>query len=485
MPSNGARPEPASHQAREETAANRWDILARHINGGQTLVELANESGVGLRTLQRWKNAYAHDGIAGLLPARPARRDSKIHPQLVAFIERCALQTPVLSIAQIYRDSLSAAEKNGWPTVSYGSVRSIVQNLDPAMRTLALQGPVAYRDKYELVWRHRAEAPNAVWQADHTELDILILDANQKPARPWLTVILDDYSRAVCGYMVFLGAPSAIFTALALRDAIWPSGDPVWPMCGIPDRLYVDHGTDFTSLHLSQVAKDLNFEIVYSAVARPQGRGKIERIFGTVNTELLPTLPGHLIRGKPSSSPKLTLKELDSKIESFITEDYHQRTHPETKVAPTAAWLSQGWLPRIPESIDDLNLLLLTVAKSRMVHRDGVHFQGLRYISPLLAAYVREQVTIRYDPRDISEIRVFYRDSFICKAVDPEHESSTVTLKDIQAARNARKRELRNQINLKLSLGSPTQANTDSEQAPLTSAAPSARKKLRTYQEGS
>ena len=154
-------------------------------------------------------------------------------------------------------------------------------------------------------------------------------------------------------------------------------------------------------------------------------------------------------------------------------------------MAPTAAWLSQGWLPRIPESIDDLNLLLLTVAKSRMVHRDGVHFQGLRYISPLLAAYVREQVTIRYDPRDISEIRVFYRDSFICKAIDPEHESSTVTLKDIQAARNARKRELRNQINLKLSLGSPTQANTDSEQAPLTSAAPSARKKLRTYQEGS
>jgi len=94
-------------------------------------------------------------------------------------------------------------------------------------------------------------------------------------------------------------------------------------------------------------------------------------------------------------------------------------------------------------------------------------------------------ITIRYDPRDISEIRVFYRDSFICKAIDPEHESSTVTLKDIQAARNARKRELRNQINLKLSLGSPTQANTDLEQAPLTSAAPSARKKLRTYQEGS
>jgi len=485
MSSNAARPEPSNLQAREETAAARWKILARHINGGQTLVGLAEESGIALRTLQRWKNAYANNGIAGLLPAAPVSRESKIHPKLVAFIECSALQTPVQSIARIYRDSLIAAEKNSWPTISYSSVRSIVQNLDPSLRTLALQGPVAYRDKYELVWRHRAEDPNSVWQADHTELDILILDANQKPARPWLTVILDDYSRAVCGYMVFLGAPSAIFTALALRDAIWPKHDQAWPMCGIPDRLYVDHGTDFTSLHLAQTAKDLHFEIVYSAVARPQGRGKIERIFGTLNTELLPTLPGHLIRGQQSSPPKLTLKEFDSKIRSFITNTYHQRTHPETKVTPATAWLNQGWLPRLPESIDALNLLLLTVAKPRMVHRDGVHFQGLRYISPLLAAYVREQVVIRYDPRDISEIRVFHRDSFICKAVDPEHESSTVTLKDIQAARNARKRELRNQINLKLSFGSPAQTNPEAERALLTSTLPLARKKLRTYQEGS
>ena len=89
------------------------------------------------------------------------------------------------------------------------------------MLTLAHRGSAAYRDTYEIVWRHRAERPNATWQVDHTELDILIQDANGKPARPWLTVILDDYSRAVCGYMVFLGAPSALNTALALRHGIW------------------------------------------------------------------------------------------------------------------------------------------------------------------------------------------------------------------------------------------------------------------------
>ena len=43
----------------------------------------------------------------------------------------------------------------------------------------------------------------------------------ENPAQPWLTVILDDYSRAVAGYFLFFEAPSAAQTALALRQAIW------------------------------------------------------------------------------------------------------------------------------------------------------------------------------------------------------------------------------------------------------------------------
>jgi len=42
-------------------------------------------------------------------------------------------------------------------------------------------------------------------------------------------------------------------------------------------NFYVDHGSDFTSIHLEQVAADLRFQLIYSTVARPQGRGKIER----------------------------------------------------------------------------------------------------------------------------------------------------------------------------------------------------------------
>src|ERR1700730_18201128 len=96
--------------------------------------------------------------------------------------------------------------------------------------------------------------------------------------------------------MVFLGAPSALHTSLALRQAIWRKQNPSWPVCGIPDVLYADHGSDFTSIHLEQVAAALRIKIVHSTVGRPQVRGQIERFFGTTNTELLPQLAGRLIK---------------------------------------------------------------------------------------------------------------------------------------------------------------------------------------------
>jgi putative transposase len=109
------------------------------------------------------------------------------------------------------------------------------------------EGSKAYSDAFDLVHRREADAPNAIWQADHTELDILVKDGDGTARRPWLTIILDDYSRAVAGFCLSLAAPSSIQTALALRQAIWRKPQPGWHVCGIPQVLYSDHGSDFTS----------------------------------------------------------------------------------------------------------------------------------------------------------------------------------------------------------------------------------------------
>jgi putative transposase len=122
------------------------------------------------------------------------------------------------------------------------------------------------------------------------------------------------------------------------------------------------------------------------------------------------------VRGKPT----LTLADFDTRFRAFLLDVYHRRENAETKAPPVERWEANGFLPRMPDSLEQLDLLLIQVAKARQVRADGIHFQSLRYISTTLAAYVGETVTLRFDPRDMGEIRVFHEDRFLCRAVCAE-----------------------------------------------------------------
>ena len=454
----------------------RWRLLRLHVEDQVPLAAIARGTGVSTRTLQRWHHLYRAGGISALDPhTRADAGKRRTAPDTVAFVEWLALTKPRPSLATLHRLTAEFARLHELSAPSYATVREIVLSLDPALVTLALDGPKSYRDRHELVYRRRAERPNQIWQADHTELDILIAGADGKPDRPWLTTVLDDYSRAICGYTVFTGAPSALNTALALRHAIWRKTDPAWALCGLPDTPPVDHGSDFTSRHLERTAVALHFRIIHSAVARPQGRGKIERFFGTINTELLATLPGHLGPNHRSPRPALDLPALDRAIGSFVTT-YNERPHRELGTSPRDAWIADGWLPRMPDTLDDLDGLLLTVPKNRVVQRDGIHFQGQRYLAPTLAPFVGRTVAIRYDPRDISEVRVYDHDSFICIAVDEAHPNLRLSLRDVETARRARRRELRRAINDRIPTTAP-------REEPREAPPPRRRPRLRTYEE--
>lgn len=97
-------------------------------------------------------------------------------------------------------------------------------------------------------------------------------------------------------------------------------------------------------------------------------------------------------------APKLSLAELDRAITVFIASTYHVRVHSETDETPLDAWSGNGFLPRVPETLEKLDLLLVMHVKPRTVRRDGIHFQGLRYQHPTMAGYVGDAVTIRYYP---------------------------------------------------------------------------------------
>jgi putative transposase len=436
----------ALSEAQRAQALERFTVIRPALEEGVTQAQVARTHHLSPSTVQLWIKRYREKGLTGLAnnTTRSDKGKSRRLPeQAIRLIEGLALQTPPRSATAIHRQVTAIANEQGWKPLSYERVRQIINQLDPALVTLAHQGAAVYREEYDLLFRREATHSNAMWQADHTLLDVWLLDEAGKPARPWLTVIEDDYSRAIASFRLTFQEPTALTTALALRQAIWRKEDPHWHLCGIPSVFYVDHGSDFTSQHLEQVAADLSIELIFSEKGVPRGRGKIERFFRSVNELLLQDTPGYAPLGYKAAEAKLTLPAFEQRFRTWVLSDYHQRVHSETKCTPAERWEHGGFLPRMPESLERLDLLLLTVAKTRRVQQDGIRFQGYRYIDLTLAAYVKEDVLIRYDPADLAEIHVFYHDHFLCRAICQELSGQTVSLKDIEKARTKRRAQVR------------------------------------------
>jgi putative transposase len=291
-------------EAGRAEAHRRWLVLRAHLEDGVPLTHVAAQSGIPHRTLQRRLARYRAGGLAGLGRAGRADRGRSRFPEPLRLLaEGLALRTAAMSAAHVHRQVAAVAEREGWPVPSYSSVYAIIRGIDPALRTLVVEGAKRYAEVFELVYRRQAARPNEIWQADHTQLDLWVVTPAGQPARPSLTVIEDDHSRAIAGYAVNLGAPSALQTALALRQAIWRKADPAWHVCGIPSAFYTDHGSDFTSRHLEQVAADLGMQLVFSLPGQPRGRGKVERYMDTVNQMCLSALPGYAPRHQGPRCP--------------------------------------------------------------------------------------------------------------------------------------------------------------------------------------
>jgi putative transposase len=425
-------------------ALARFQALRPFLQEGTPLAQIAARQGITLRTARRWVKQYRSAGLAGL--GRKVRADKnrrRISASLQHLIEGLALQSPAPSVATVFRRIVAEAARIKEPIPSYRTVCAMIREIDPALKALAHEGTKSYSDTFDLLYRTEASGPNAIWQADHTELDILVLDESKRSRKPWLTVILDDHSRAVAGYLLSFSAPSALQTALALRQAIWRKSQPGWDICGIPQILYTDHGSDFTSQHLEQVAADLKIQLVFSTVGKPRGRGKVERFFETVNQVLLSRLPGYAPAGAMRKAKAvLSLPQLREAFEDHLLREYHTSPHSATGESPQVRWRAGGFLPQMPASLEQLDLLLLTVPRTRRVHQDGIRFMGLRYISPTLAAYVGEEVLLRFDPRDMAEVRLFHDDRFLCRAICQEIAGETLTLREIVRARDQRRRQL-------------------------------------------
>jgi putative transposase len=249
-----------SEEERNE-CLERFRLLEPCIEDHLSFVFLSRETGISVSTLKRWVQRYRKYGLVGLArKSRSDRGEHRMQKELQHLIEGLALKKPRRSVASIHRQAAQIARQKGWECPTYRTVLNVVRKLDPRLVTLAHEGSKAYRGSFDLIFRREAIRPNEMWQADHCLLDIWLLDERGGAARPWLSVILDDYSRAIPGYFLGFKTPDVLRTALILRQAIWRKEETRWHVCRIPDVFYTDNGSDYRSKHMEQVSADIKMQ---------------------------------------------------------------------------------------------------------------------------------------------------------------------------------------------------------------------------------
>jgi putative transposase len=69
-----------------------------------------------------------------------------------------------------------------------------------------------------------ATFPLSKVQVDHTILDIMLVDeiTRQPFKRPWITLLIDVFSRVILGFYISFDAPGAYGTGRAIANAILP-----------------------------------------------------------------------------------------------------------------------------------------------------------------------------------------------------------------------------------------------------------------------
>ncbi|MGK7894412.1 MAG: Mu transposase C-terminal domain-containing protein [Xenococcus sp. (in: cyanobacteria)] len=396
---------------------------------GERLRAGAKKLGISVRSVQRLFKKYQEQGITALVStSRADKGNHRISQFWQDFILKTYKQgnkgSKRMSPKQVaLRVQAHALEIGDDKPPSYKTVLRVLKPIQDkkkkSIRSPGWQGTtlsVKTRDGKDISINHS----NQVWQCDHTRADILLVDRHgELIGRPWLTTVIDSYSRCVMGVNLGFDAPSSQVVALALRHAILPKKYGVeyklhcdWGTFGLPEYLFTDGGKDFLSNHLEEIATQLGF--VRKLRDRPSEGGIVERPFKTLNQSLFSTLPGYTgsnVQERPKEAEndaQLTLRDLEKLIVRFIVDKYNQSAiagkDEQTRYQRWEAGLIKE--PRII-SERELDICLMKTAR-RTVQRAGhLQFENIVYRGEYLAGYAGDIVSIRYNPQDITTIRVY------------------------------------------------------------------------------
>lgn len=424
---------------------------------GQALDHLRAEHPVLKKRTKRWAQQLVQDykkhGVSALLDHRRLRtNEARVLTPVVKKIALCwFFARPAAGYSLIAKLVAIECDKRSLPAPSYSAIKKYLRSLPEYFHLIRKGGIEAWDKEGKPVVRFNLTTyANQRWQIDHSRLDIWIRiwgGERWVPSQVWLSLVLDAHTRAIPGFVLSTKCPDAWTVALLMRQAILPKDNPGWKIRGIPEVVQPDNGKDFRSHAVEVSFAYLKIGLDFDPPYYPNRKGKIERFFLTLDRGCLRGLPGHMnATGRSETTAAyyvqtlLTRKQLVREVEKYIVDEYHQRTHSETRRKPAEHWEESVRL-RMPESVDALNNMLLKFDEMRKVNTVGVSFtykeRGGDYWAPALVELIGCDVRIRFNPEDLMSILLYdnVTEDYICEAWLMGQPDSKYTHEDVKAVR--------------------------------------------------
>ncbi|ALL13157.1 integrase catalytic domain-containing protein [Caulobacter henricii] len=281
---------------------------------------------------------------------------------------------------------------------------------------------------------------------DHTMVDsVVVMSADQRlpMGRPWLTVLVDVFTRCVLGWVVSFEPPSLYSATECVKRASCPklslsAAHPRYrqmvTIFGHVDEIVTDNGKDLSGVAFEDAMIEISTSVRWAPIASPTFKAIGERFFLTLKTMLFDKLPGATLKPEllremgidPRNTAILTLEELELLINEAVCL-YHFEEHRALNAPPAQIWEEQMNAHGIPTltELTRLDKLVGAMRDGCRVAKTGVQFKNLRYfdadaVGALLddlagLAERRNQpkgsasftAKIKYNPANLSEIHVW------------------------------------------------------------------------------
>jgi transposase InsO family protein len=348
----------------EQIVASSWQIP------GSTRTSIARA------TVEKWLGRYLRSGanIESLAPQIRSDKGScrSMDGESEAALVALKREFPNYSLQALLQ---VARQRNIVDSRFRASKQSIYRMF--ARHGVNVTTPVAVdRRKFE------AELPNDLWQSDCMHGPKIPVGGAMR--KTYLFAIIDDHSRLIPHAQFYLGETIECF-----RDCLLQALEKR----GLPRRLYTDNGSAFRTHQLRYGCAQLGIALLHSEPGVPEGRGKIERVFRTVRSQLRPLL-----------SSATSLEQLNQGLWRWIDKDYHSRRHSATAMNPLERYLAQ--LHAIRPAPSDLRDYF-RIPTVRKVDKDRtVSLNGKLFEAPV--GLIGRKVTLLYHHNDPLRVQVIY-----------------------------------------------------------------------------